>query len=85
MITRFFVKRAPLRVVRRHEDGDTLRTEIFDEKSLEWRDAGGVFLRISGMGGDGDQWQEITLRQAREIMGVMIPEHFTRADEKGGE
>jgi len=79
MITRFFVRQVPLRVVRRFESDDDTRTEIFTDRGFEWLDAGGVFLRIAGMGGDTD-YDEMTLKQARAIMGVMIPEHFTRAD-----
>lgn len=80
MITRFFIRQVPLRIVRRFEDDNDVRTEIFDDRGFEWRAGGSIFLRIVGMGGDGDQWREMTLKQAREIMGVVIPEHFTRAD-----
>ncbi len=83
MITRFFVDTVPLRIVRRFEgdedDHTTWRTEIFNDKGYKWEDAGSLFLSIAGLGGDSD-WDELTLKKARKIMGVVIPEHFSRAD-----
>jgi len=79
IVTRFFVKDVPLRIVRRYENGDDVRTERFNERGYEWVDAGGLYLSIVGMGGDCD-FAELTLKEAREIIGVIIPEHFTRAD-----
>lgn len=79
MQVRFFIRLTPLIIARRFENGKEKQTEIFNEKSYSWDKVKGLYYRIIGLGGDSD-YSEMTLSQAREIMGYTIPEHFTRAD-----
>jgi len=79
MIIRFFVRKIPLRIVRRYEDGTVNQTEVFNADNYTWKKVKGLYYRIMGLGGDSD-YREMTLNQARAMIGAVIPEHFNRAD-----
>ena len=78
-VIRFFVRKIPLRIVRHYEDGTTSQTEIFNADNYTWKKVAGLYYRIVGLGGDSD-YREMTLNQARDMIGAVTPEHFSRAD-----
>lgn len=76
---RFFVRKVPLRIVRYYHSGDIKQTEIFNADNYTWKKVKGLYYRIMGLGGDSD-YREMTLTQARAMIGAVIPEHADRAD-----
>ena len=83
MVTRFFMQDYPFRIVRRYEHDEEeavdWRTDILRNETLEWEDAGSLYLSICGLGGD-CEFDELTLGQARKAIETVFPQLTGRAD-----